>query len=792
MAERLTPGVYVEEVSGGVRPIQGVSTSTAAFIGEAPRGIPDRAQFVNGFREFERRFGGHRRGPAGFLAQAVEAFFAAGGRRAFVVRVLPADATAGATPAPIAARADDAWGIRRNVLRFDAQGNGAWADHIRIHIEPSTSFADRAFRIRVEWTEGGRSRTVETFDNVVMDPEHEDYAVRVVNETSQYLRATDLFETEFLGAEERTQPPIPERLPALASQPSGDDEYRVPLGAALQFTWRDLASGRGTDLEDPPTVPLDADAVETAGGTLDGRDAVLTAAQFAALLTTALGDDFRVADPDDDDVVRIEPAVASRAYLVVQPANEADETFDLAAVDTVRVTAANGEGNDAETYDVDVTDAAADNLTPAELAQRITAAIEAAENPYDLTAEAAGRFLTLRAGPSADGVTLTIEAVGGAAPWTDPVTVAGAAGLEVDSLNAVELTVGEVIQLGVARALSRLFPITRAAGLVENQPGNPDLRPALTEDTPLRLVGGSDGAGEVGVAQYRGDVTDQGRTGMRAFDTADINMLAMPGRNTPDFLAVAMAYCDRRDVFFVADGVGSIDQDFEISADEVRRIVEGLPARSNNAAMFYPWVEVPDPVGVGRNPRRLVPPSGHVAGIFARTDVTRGVWKAPAGIEALVSGAVDVQHHLIDADQDLLNPIGLNCIRQFPNVGIVSWGSRTLASDPEWRYVPVRRTALFLKESLRRGLQWAVFEPNDQELWDRIRINITAFMLGLFRQGAFQGATPDEAFLVKCDRETNPQELIDQGIVTAQVAFAPLKPAEFVVIEISQKSLLAV
>jgi hypothetical protein len=228
-----------------------------------------------------------------------------------------------------------------------------------------------------------------------------------------------------------------------------------------------------------------------------------------------------------------------------------------------------------------------------------------------------------------------------------------------------------------------------------------------------------------------------------------------------------------------------------MSADDVRQFVEGLPARSNNAAMFYPWIEVPDPVGIGRNPKRFVPPSGHVAGIFARTDIARGVWKAPAGIEAVVSGAIDLQHALVDADQDLLNPIGLNCLRKFPNVGIVSWGARTLSSDPEWRYVPVRRTALFLKESLRRGMQWAVFEPNDTELWDRIRSNITAFMLGLFRQGAFQGTSPDEAFRVKCDRETNPQELVDQGIVTAQVAFAPLKPAEFVVIEISQKTLVA-
>src|SRR5262249_51227613 len=136
--------------------------------------------------------------------------------------------------------------------------------------------------------------------------------------------------------------------------------------------------------------------------------------------------------------------------------------------------------------------------------------------------------------------------------------------------------------------------------------------------------------------------------------------------------------------------------------------------------------------------------------------------------------ALDVQIPIKDADQDLLNPVALNCVRRLSGAGIVSWGARTLASDPEWRYVPVRRTALFLKESLRRGLQWAVFEPNDEPLWDQIKQVITSFMLGLFRQGAFQGAKPDDAFFVACDRSTNPQALVDQGIVTAKVAFAPL------------------
>jgi hypothetical protein len=799
MAERLTPGVYVEEVSGGVRPIQALGTSTCGFIGEAQRGIPDRAQFVNGFRDYVRRFGGHRRGPAGFLAQAVEAFFNAGGRRAYVVRVLPGNAAAAGTPAALVAREEDRWGLTRNVLRFDAKGRGGWADAIRIHIEDGTSFPAEAFRVRVEWTEGGRSRTVEQFDDVRMDPEHEDYAVRLINETSQYLLATDLFQAEFLDAEDREQPPIPEQLPALVSRPNhvnaltNDPEYRIPLGARLQFSWRDLSSARHSDTVDPPRVNFDDETATAAGATIADGAAVYTAAQLAGAVDAALGGDFRVAATGDN--VRIEPAVASSAYLAAMAAENG--TFDLTTVDAVRVTAQDGAGQNPETYEVTINHPDLDSVTPEAMAALITAAVDAGANPYRVTVEAAGRYLVVRAGPSADGVQLVVDTLAGGnpvpAPWPDPTVINGAPGLDdIDSLNFVEVSVSEVIQPGVARVLAEIFPMARAAGLGENHPGNPALRPALTEDTPVRLLGGSDGSGEVGAAEYRGTETLQGKTGLRAFDAAEINMLAIPGRNSADYLSVGMAYCDRRDVFFVADGVGSTDLEFEITADEVRQMVEGLPTRSNNAAMFYPWVEVPDPVGVGRNPRRLVPPSGHVAGIFARTDVTRGVWKAPAGIEATVNGAVDLQHRLIDADQDLLNPVGLNCIRQFPNVGIVNWGARTLASDPEWRYVPVRRTALFLKESLRRGLQWAVFEPNDVQLWDRIRININAFMLGLFRQGAFQGTTPDEAFLVKCDRETNPQELVDQGIVTARVAFAPLKPAEFVVIEISQKSLLVV
>ncbi len=793
MPEYLTPGVYVEEVSGGIKPIQGVGTSTAGFIGEAPRGIPNRATFVTGFREFERNFGGHRRGEPGFLAQAVEAFFNAGGRRAYVVRVLPASATLGASTA-IAARDNDVWNISRDMLQFEAQGEGAWANNIRIHVEDSSSFQDVAFRIRVEWVENGRARTIERFDNVRMDREHEDYAVNAINDTSRYIRAIDLFARDFLDADQRTEPTLPAQVAALTTRPipTATGSYQVPEGAVIELRWRDAPSGAGLDVDEPRTVTFDNAAVTAAGGTIANGVATLTAAQMTALINTAANAptaQFRVTTVNaaGNSHTRIEPLVATGAYLVIG-LTVPGATMDLSG-QTVTLTATDVT-TPATTQDFDVVFGAGDTaISMAELGNRLQQAIDgAATNDFGVAVDVAGDFLTATATARASGVTLALTTDAAGPAWDDSrAAIAGVTGTVVDSQSGVSISVGEQLQAGIDPIVNAVFAAARSVGLDDNSPASPGLRPALTDADPLRLLGGTDGTGPVTLGQYRGSVTIRGRTGLRAFDTVRINMLALPGRNTPAFLSESMAYCDLHDIFLVADGPGSIDGDFQTTASDVRQFVEGLPARSNNAAMFYPWVQVTDPVGIGRNPVRFVPPSGHMAGIFARTDIARGVWKAPAGIEATVSGAIDLQHDLENGDQDILNPIGLNCIRQFPNSGTVVWGSRTLSSDPEWRYVSVRRLALFLKESIELGLQWAVFEPNDNELWDRIRLNIEAFMLGMFRQGAFQGETPEAGFRVKCDRETNPQELVDQGIVTALVGFAPVKPAEFVVIQISQQ-----
>ena len=226
--------------------------------------------------------------------------------------------------------------------------------------------------------------------------------------------------------------------------------------------------------------------------------------------------------------------------------------------------------------------------------------------------------------------------------------------------------------------------------------------------------------------------------------------------------------------------------------DTVTGVVATLTGKTGadaiNSAFYFPWILAPDPLQNGAV--RAFPPAGFVAGIMARTDATRGVWKAPAGTEASLTGATGLAVTMTDAENGQLNPHAVNCLRTLPVYGNIVWGARTLHGDndrgSEWKYVPVRRMALFLEESLYRGTQWVVFEPNDEPLWAQIRLNIGAFMQGLFRQGAFQGTSPRQAYFVKCDAETTTQADIDLGVVNIFVGFAPLKPAEFVVLKIQQ------
>ncbi len=310
-----------------------------------------------------------------------------------------------------------------------------------------------------------------------------------------------------------------------------------------------------------------------------------------------------------------------------------------------------------------------------------------------------------------------------------------------------------------------------------------------------------------------GRVVGGQRQGVAALEEVDeVAIVAAPGFTDPSSYDAVLTHCEKmKDRVAVLDSPEEIPQlellanvateevkppatrargaaaaaDPATPADPARPKPTGLKPRASPGgfgAVYAPWITVRDPL----DPTQLInaPPSGAVAGIYARTDGTRGVHKAPAN--EIVRGALNVAYRITKEDQGNLNQAGVNCIRFFPTDGIRIWGARTLADDPQWRYVNVRRLFNMVEESISRSTRWVVFEPNDQTLWKSIKRDVGAFLTRLWRDGALMGATPDQAFFVKCDEETNPPDVIDAGMVVTLIGIAPVKPAEFIVFKIGQ------
>lgn len=329
----------------------------------------------------------------------------------------------------------------------------------------------------------------------------------------------------------------------------------------------------------------------------------------------------------------------------------------------------------------------------------------------------------------------------------------------------------------------------------QNNLGNwvmPGVPPAVTSEADAS--GGTDGD-PLTYVQYQGDPL--AKTGIYALTMASMfNLLCIPppvrGTDTPTTVyQAAMDFCAANGAVLIVDPPISWASNPATAAAKALGGLSSLGLSGNNAryaALYFPCVLEADPLW--NNQIDTFVPCGIMAGIMARTDSTRGVWKSPAGIDASLNGIQGLQYVLTDAENGQLNPVGINCLRTFPVTGSVAWGARTLRGADQladdYKYLAVRRTALFIEESLYQGTQWVVFEPNAEPLWGQIRLNIGAFMQNLFRQGAFQGTTPTQAYLVKCDSETTTQNDINQGIVNIIVGFAPLKPAEFVIIQIQQ------
>ena len=518
-------------------------------------------------------------------------------------------------------------------------------------------------------------------------------------------------------------------------------------------------------------------------------------------------------------------------------ADEAARSAAFTAAESEATTAANAIATAAD-------DAVAGAAVAQDVADAASAAVAAASAPGDVAAAAAQAIANVAqaavtttatlaevADAAGDAVTSTVATLANqAAPITRARLSVDTLNLEAssegswgnslrvridhkvsgpDAANLFNLLVldGSTGEIEVIRNLSVVSDHARRidnvllneSKLVRTRDALPATRPAASTTPPAGAnpFDPSTSSGVVEVASDGNDLTapeflgsQANKQGIYAFeDTTNLNLLCIPPM-TPttdvpsNVWTAAATYCESRRAVLIVDAPST----WSTKDAAVTGMEAGVGTSSKNAAIFFPRLRQANTLR--NNQIETFASCGAIAGVFARTDSVRGVWKAPAGLAATVKGAAQLSVPLTDAENGELNPLGLNCIRFMPPAGRVIWGARTLQGDDrlasEWKYIPVRRTALFIEESLSRGLGWVVFEPNDQPLWSAVRLNVTSFMHSLFRQGAFQGSKPDQAYLVKCDNETTTQDDINRGIVNIIVGFAPLKPAEFVVIKLQQ------
>lgn len=485
------------------------------------------------------------------------------------------------------------------------------------------------------------------------------------------------------------------------------------------------------------------------------------------------------------------------------------------------------------------TAAGAPGATPADVAAAARAAEAAEVDPgrkaaADIVADAAEAAAADPAATPATVATAAADAVGDAAPVTkatldanglnlmaawegtwsnrlrariDHDVAGGAANLfnlsvRDDSTGVVEVFRNVSVDPGHTRRVDRV--LQNESNLVRMSGALPGAMPAAHDaPTPADPLWGDNGTNvwvqDAGRASdgralvdndFNGPGLEDAKQGMFALRKADLfNLLCIPPYDpnnnvSPALISSATAYCQKRRAMMIVDP----PSEWNDKDDAKSGLDAHLTTKSSYAALFFPRLRQPNPLREGQF--EDFAPCGAVAGVMARTDAERGVWKAPAGLAANLVGVPQLSVSLTDNENGELNPLGVNCLRTLPAAGRVVWGARTLEGDDrlasEWKYIPVRRTALFIEESLYRGMQWVVFEPNDEPLWAQIRLNAGAFMHNLFRQGAFQGQSPRDAYFVKCDKETTTQNDINLGVVNIIVGFAPLKPAEFVVIKLQQ------
>jgi phage tail sheath protein FI len=769
------PGVYVEEIPSGARSITGVSTSITAFLGTCRRGPIDKAVRVRNFGDFERDFGGLAADSE--LSYAVRQFFLNGGSEALVVRLVkdPTTASVGLEK--------DGGGV---VLTLEAREKGFSGNGIDVEIDHDTAMPDSTFNLRLRQVDPNNPADVrsEAFDNLSMDSHDARYVERVIKDDSRLVTAkrTDL--TDALGAINGT---------STSAALVDDDGDPLDIGELIDASHNQLrVSANGSELVEVTINPGENPTLESVCADITKQVHNSNAAEHEDALESL------TCEAKNNQIVLTSGEAGEHSRVRVLPGLANDVTAKL------RLGLANGGSEkDAVAAIRPIVAPPRGSLTGVE----ITDTGILAEPKATLPSPTKDRFKIVvnKLPPRTVDLSSLVD---------DPAKLPPAQGKTLDERL-------EDLAARIQRAVRRLDPLepafarftckpdgkklvlTSGAGGTDSSvtvkaADEKDIAEALgltgkidsKSGERTALLGGTESpVSDADASQvYVGNRVQ--RTGIYALEAVDLfNLLCLPGIEPKQahagILQDAEAYCRDRRAFLLIDAPKAKDRPADI--EDLVRNKAHLP-KSDHAAVYYPWVDIADPLAGGR--LRRVAPSGTVAGLYARTDAGRGIWTAPAGTEATLVGVLDTGYKLSNPEHGLLNPLGVNCIRMLPVHGPVAWGARTLLGADqmasEWKYVPVRRLALYIEESLYRGLQWVTFKPNDEPLWSQIRLNAGAFMQDLFRQQAFQGSSPRQAYFVKCDGETTTQNDIDRGIVNILVGFAPLKPAEFVMIKLQQ------
>lgn len=781
------PGVYIEEIPSGVRPIAAIATSTAAFIGTFRKGLVDEAVQLLSMADFEREYGGLDRSSE--ASYAVQQFFLNGGTEAWVVRIGQPGPVAGPITAITAAASGtlNSFGgaailtftAGRRIRGESADNPGDWGNFLRVEIEHNDSSTEAIFNLFVsEVAITGNRTTVlqtETFRNLTMEPDTPNYAVEVVNQGSRLIylaRASALNDFTPPAANGTVSADLPAPVPAIgnidtiAAILSVNQPLAAPIALTIPATTDDGFADWAAGLET---------AIQAAGGdpsVLPEHQAYFTGATVVINGTGVPGDPRRFTVIPGSGTPSNAPAMfvfggSDAANYGLNP----PLSVSAAGIISSDLPAAVPTLTDLDTIDIRL-------VLPVWLT---------------IPASVAGGFVEWAAGFQS-----ALRAAG-AEPSIRPEHRAYFTGATVDLVGDGSVTNPRrfVIRAGKGAqpfdpAAMFIFVGDDAANYGLDAPisaGPQQFLPTAGSGADGTIIDTATGNYLMPAAAFRGNALL--KTGLYAIDDMDlVNIIAMPdvprlgAAGALSVYAEAITYAESRRSMIIVDIPFSV-----VTIDQMQTWLAGNSSlRHPNSAVYYPRTFTPDPLN--QNRQRSLASSGTIGGLWARTDTARGVWKAPAGTDARLRNVESLTYVMTDLENGTLNPLGVNCLRNFPIYSNICWGARTLdgadALASDWKYVPVRRTTLFIEESLYRGTKWVVFEPNDEPLWSQIRLNVGAFMHDLFRKGAFQGTTPREAYFIKCDGETTTQSDIDSGIVNIEVGFAPLKPAEFVIIKIQQ------